>query len=63
MKDLSFYYYHYFCDFGRIWHLGGFGSMENTPTVCANDLLETLDILKNRSKIEKCKRLSPAAEF
>ena len=36
-----------------MWHLGGFDGMENTPTVCADDLLAILGIFKNDPKSRK----------
>ena len=36
-----------FLYFWRIWHLGEIDSMENTPTVCADDLPTILEIFKN----------------
>ena len=42
-----------FVDFCRIWHLGGCGRMENTPTGHADDLPTNFGISKKIIKIEK----------
>jgi hypothetical protein len=41
---------------GLIWHLEGFGSMENTPTGCGSDLPTILKILKKCRKSRSVKR-------
>ena len=51
-----------FLDVYPIWHLEGFGSMENTSTGCADDLPEILKSCKNDPKSRSVNILS-AAEF
>ena len=52
-----------FPDFCRIWHLGGFGCMENTPTGCADDLPTILEIFKKIPKIEKRQHFFQRLDF
>ena len=49
--------------FGIIWHLEGFGSMENTPTGCGSDLPTILRILKNDPKSRSVNNFSQRSNF
>ena len=55
--------FYVFFDFCRIWHQGGFGRMENTPTGHADDLPAILGISKNDPKSRSVNICSPAADF